>query len=279
MLKDYVKVKKVELINIIYISLTLSFLFSISVIRFSNAPEQLLELLIKIFIFLFILLYTRLLFMKAVAYQNAFQIELKITYLNQYWFRKYDKISYHKNKIPTVNESVQKFKKSFKGIPSTLVSTFIYFLTLGLFIYPGLWNFRFGKIAKLHLGTKQIFESEYFHEVSDYRISKSLFMGFIYYLLFAAILKLISDIIGLTFYNIFTLILYYIAFITLIPFPASEGFELWRKNPFAWINVIMILIITMIALLIFNSFFYMVIVSIISIISVCTVLLWKNLMN
>lgn len=279
MFKDYVKIKKPELLNIFYISITLSILFSISIIRFTNLPNQFIELLIKIFIFIFILLYTRLLFIKAVAYKNAFEIDLKITYLDRYYLNTYDKLSYYKKKIPEISSHIQNLKDTFKGIPSTIISFIIYFLTLGLIIYPSLWNYKFNKISVLHVGTRQRFESSYFHNTSDYRFSKALFMGFIFYFLFATILKIFTTLIGLTFYNIFTLILYYIAFISIIPIPASEGYELFRRNPFAWINAIMILIITMIALLIFNNFLYMIIVIIISLIAVFMVLLWKDLMK
>lgn len=279
MFKDYVKISFDEWVNLFYVSLSLSALFSISINRFLDSSLDLIFLLIKIFIFIFVLLSSRLFFMKSVAYKNGFCLNMYLTYLDKYWFAFYDKLSYHKKKIPNVGESVEKFKDNFKGLPSTIVSIFIYFLTLGIFIYPSLWNFKNSKIPHRHIGTRMIFESNYFHETSEYRISKALFMGFIFYFLFAVILKLFSSVLGLDYYNIFTVILYYIAFISLIPFPASEGFELWRKNSFAWINAIMILIITMISLLIFESYFYLISVSIISLISVFSVLLWRDLMK
>ena len=275
---EYVKIQKDEAIDLFYIIFTLSLLFSITYMNFVNIYSSFTRTFILFFIFITVVLVSRLLLMKYVAYKNAFQFELHQTFFDQYWFAKRDRVS----RLEETAAKKEHRKGTFKGIPSTLIAVFIYILSLGFLIYPSLWNYRFTKIPHLHAGTQQWGEISFRHmfnqEASGYRMAKAMFWGFVYYLVFALLLRAFSESLG-DFYNFFTFILFWIAFFTIIPIPGSEGYELYRKNTFMWISALTILILGMSSLLIFQSIKYSIIVGIITIFIGLFVVLWRQLMK
>ena len=80
MLKDYLKFSSKEMIELLYICLTLGVLFSLTFIRFASNDESFFQVFLVFFIFVSVLLSLRLLFIKYVAYKNGFEIHMKMTY-------------------------------------------------------------------------------------------------------------------------------------------------------------------------------------------------------
>ncbi|MCA9459416.1 MAG: hypothetical protein KC550_02595 [Nanoarchaeota archaeon] len=268
---NYLIPKKNEFVDLILVSFVLGFLFSYSFFRFTLEQSGFFEVLLSFFLFIFFLLFSRLIFMKFVALRNAFEIDMRLTYFDRFGYRVWDKTSHYVD------------KKGFKGIPVLVLSVFGYFLTLGFFIFPAVWNYTIKKIPHLFLGSKQKYESEAGFpstmEISNFRYSKALFAGFVFYFVFGTFMKLFLNSINQDFYNWFTFILYWFAFWTIIPIFGSEGYELFWRNRLAWIAVITILILGMLALLIFNSLFYVILVSLFAIILVLFVMFKKYVLS
>ena len=179
------------------------------------------------------------------------------------------------------NPNNEKNKNDFKGIPTIFISIFIYILTLGFLIFPSLWNYTYRKIPYLHFGTqmrREVSMSMNFNiEVSDVRISKTLFTGFIYYIVFALLLRIIFG--NSDFFYWFLLIIFWIGFFTLMPIIGSEGYELWSRDKFYWFSSFVILVIGTLSLLVFQKISYSIIIGIISIIIIIFTYFYKNLMR
>ncbi len=272
---SYVFLKKNEWMDIFFISFALSLMFSISYLRFSGSDDSVIMTFVLFFIFIFVLFSSRLHFMKFIAYKNAFEVEMYQSFFDRFWFRSYDKLSYYENKV-------DKKRSSFQGIPMTILSVIIYILTLGYFIYPCMNAYKYKKIPHLFLGTKQRFEYQLPHifniEISDYRFSKMLIAGFAYYVFFAFFIRIISGDLE-TYNNWFTFILYWVAFVSLIPIFGSEGYELWSKNNFAWINVLVIMFLFLVALFVFQNIIYVILISILCSLVAIFALLWRKEMK
>ena len=280
MFEDYVRLKKDEFTDLLYISITLGVLFSITCTRFSSGNLSLLSTFVVFFLFLFVLLSLRLLFMKAIAYRNGFGFNMKMTYFDRYSFRFYDRVSHimdgkpAKIVIPTV--------KMNKGVPMPFVSMLIYIFSLGFFIFPCLWRYNCKKIPHLYSRIKQKYEklegASFGIGVSNYRISKVFFGGFLFYFIFGLFLKTFEPIIGSNFTTWFMFALYWIAFTTLVPILGTEGYEFFKRGRFGWISAITVLILGMIGTLIFPSIATILIVTAISTFLVILVMLYKKMM-
>ena len=272
---EYIKIKFKETKLILLFSFVLSILFSISFIRFSNYAISELGIFIRFFMFIFIILYLRQIFMKIVAYKNGFEIEIRQTHFDRYGLRTYDKISYYSHNI--------KHNHHYLGIPTSVISILIYIFTLGIIIFPSIWNYSYRKIEHMHLGTRQAWEYEMGHmfniEVSDYRKSKAIFAGFIFYFIIALFLKSFFTLIGETLFNWYGFILFWIALITILPIPGTEGYDFWRKNNFAWVMAITILILGMLSIFIFKNIIYVVGVTIFTSIIMIFVIFYKKIMK
>ena len=85
-------------------------------------------------------------------------------------------------------------------------------------------------------------------------------MGYIFYFIFAILLKLILPLEGVTLWFYFAL--FWIAFTTLIPLIGTEGFEIYIRSRFAYISAITVLVLGMFSLFIFTSVFSLVLISI-----------------
>lgn len=287
MLKDYLKLNKNEIIDLIFITGILGLLFSLNCLRFSEENNTFIFTYISFFAFIFILLSSRLLFMKFLAYKYGFEIKLRMTYFDRYGLRNYDRLSYTAQvakyvdpKNYTKNEHEEKNTQyDFKGIPMPIISLTLYILTLGTIIFPSLWNYKIKQIPHRFMGTKSRYEKLPFFHVSNYRFSKIMFFGFLYYLLFGFIVKIILQDIGQSFYNWFGFAILWIAFFTLIPILGTEGYELYSRGRLTWFSTLAILVIGTTSLVIFQSLTYVITVTILSTIIVLTTMLWKHLMD
>ena len=204
--------------------------------------------------------------MKLIGYFNAFEIDLYQTYFDRFWVNAWDRITF--------------FTGNKKGIPMSIISVIIYILTLGFIIYPGIWNYKIKKIPHLFLGTRQKFENQMGHmvniDISDYRYSKALFFGFLYYFFAALILKIFFENTNNYFW--FQFIIFWICFATLIPIFGNEGYEYFRRNNFAWISSFTILILGFVSIFIFESVSYIIGATIISSLIVIFYLFWRKLL-
>ena len=289
---EYIKPKKEEYFTLLIISLVLSGLFSMSFFIFSNNLNfDFLEIFLKFSIFLFVLFLGRLLIMKFVGMRNAFEIEMELTYFNQFWFRKYDRLTHFEENIDKTAKFLGAKKKEesmfgifgTKGIPVIFLSVFIYIVTLGFVLFPSVWKYKIKKIAHKHIGSMQYHEVGavlFFRniEISVYRVSKAIFAGFFYYFAFAMVFKaLFENLFAL--YNWMIFILYWVAFFTLMPIPGTEGFEFFRTNRFAWFMAFSILVLGMVGILIFENYFFMFMTMVFCLIAIIFVMLWKKLME
>ena len=70
----------------------------------------------------------------------------------------------------------------------------------------------------MHIGTHQEEEYSMAHMynigISEYRKSKAIFAGFLFYFIAAVFLKVFFNVIGETFFNWFSFILFWIAFVS-----------------------------------------------------------------
>ena len=163
----------------------------------------------------------------------------------------------------------------------SIFTILIYVLTLASLVYPSVWKYNIKKIAHLHIGTQHYFESTgdiYFNmEVSDYRFSKVLIGGFFYYFIFGLLLKFLLFQTEHYFWYVF--ILYWVAMFTLVPIPGNEGFELFKRNAFGWIIIFTILVLGMVALFVFDDFWYMMTITAFSSIAILFTILWRRIMK
>jgi hypothetical protein len=284
MLLNFLKIEKKEIIDLLFITIVLSFLFSISFFRFIPYRYSFLEIYVLYLIFLMIFYVLQLYFMKFVAYYYGFEIFLYQTYFDRYFLAPWDSIS---QKIKSVSKMTHKEKLEYSQtengkIPMVLISVILFILTLGFLIYPSVYNYKYKRIPFRHFGKKSIFESEkslpfLFHkEISDYRFSMSIFAGFIFYFLFALILKIFFS--SFEFYLWFLFMIIYLAFISLIPIFGSSGYELFMRNNFAWLSTFAIFVFGFFSIFIFDNIFLIVIAIMFTFICVTIVSLWKKLM-
>jgi len=255
------KFEELKLLSIII--LVISSLFSLTLIRFSYENYLLIPTIIGVFVFLFTLLYSRLIFMKFIAYKNGFEIILKQTYFNRFFLRSWDKISYY------AHETFP------KGIPTTILAIILYTLSFGFLIFTSIWNYKFKIIPHIHIGTQQKFEEKIPIGLSDYRYSKAIFGGFIFYFCFAFIYKFFCSVFEINYLNPLTIIMYWVAFFTLIPIFGSEGYELWSKNNVLWFTAFYILVTSMSALLIFQNLALIIFSVFIAVIIILIMMVWK----
>ena len=241
---SYIWFKKKETIDLLLITIVLSFLFSITIQRFET-QTSIFTLLLQFFIFLAVLLFSRLLFMKAFAYRHGFQLFLHQTHFSKYGPRAYDSLSAFARDFLNVK---------FRGVPSTILAIIIFIVTLGTIIVPSLWRYSVKKIPHKFVGTREKFEygmPQLRRNVTEYRIMKVLFLGYIYYLLFAFLLKIILP--EEMFYSWFVFALFWIAFFTLLPIPGTEGWDFFVKSRLAYVTTLVILTLGMMCVLIFKS--------------------------
>ncbi len=262
----YIGFEKKEFEDLVLIILTLSFLFSFLFYKF-NQNISLFGEFIKLILFISPLLFIQVILMKFYAYRNGFKLILHRFNIDRFWFNAWDRISYY---VPRLKN----------GITSTTFAILLYILSFGFVVFASLFNFKTKQIPHLYTGTIQKFENYPTHRaVSNYRYSKALFVGFIYFFAFGFILKLICSIMGISFYNEYTFVFYYIAIFSTLPFPFTYGYDLYAKNPNAWITAISILFFSLLILLIFKNNVLIIWTFILSSIVIIITILWKMLMS
>ncbi len=267
---EYITPNKKEITDLGIIIIVLSTLFSITQVRLNIATEF-FEVFIVTLIFLTLLLGLRLIVIKFAAYNNCYQVFLHQTYFNKFGLHPYDSLKYYAKKGNI---------KAFKGIPSSIISILLYVLSFGLLIFPSMWRYKTQIIPHKFMGTQSVFEVQMGHvfnqAVSHFREAKVFFVGFLYYFVFAFVMKLFLQENTLNWYFF---MVFYIAFFTILPIPGTEGFELFIKHKFAWICALTVLILGMFSILIFSSTLYTIITFIVVFLIVLLMLVYKEVMH
>ena len=86
--------KRQELIDFSTIVIGLSFLFSLTYVRFSREVVSFAESFTIFLIFFFFMLFGKILLMKFDAYRHGFEIFFRQTYFDRFGLRVYDTISH-----------------------------------------------------------------------------------------------------------------------------------------------------------------------------------------
>jgi len=252
----YLKPKTDEIYDILIVTFVLALMFSMFTVRFSQFYAEVLPTFLQFYLFLLVLFFSRLIVMKYAALINGFEIDFDMTYFNKFGVRSFDTLMYYYNEVKTYTLTKKVLTRPKAGIAAPVLSLILYIFTFGFVIYPSLWKFKFKRIPHLHVGPPQHFETELIFyrnmDISDYRISKAYLAGFFFYFVFGFIMKMLFKD-ELQIYNWLLLALYWIAFVTIIPFPVSDGFELHRRHNFGWIMMQTILVLGMISLLVFDN--------------------------
>jgi hypothetical protein len=247
-MNKYIRPTRKEISLLMIFAGFLSVMFSILLKRFLLENYNLLSLLTIFFIFIYFLLYLRLLFMKRSAYHLGIELNLKAQYFDQYWYKNRHRVTKY---IPGVQ----------KGIFVPFVSSIIYILTLGIVIFPAFWYYETKIIPHKHIGTRSFFEGFLpiigFKEVSEYRYSRALFSGFIFYVVAALLIKFIFGFEN-DFSIAFIFIIFYMAIISLIPIPRTEGLDLFFKNLFAWHSALAIIFSSLIFVVFLRDLMYLI---------------------
>lgn len=282
-MKDYLKIGNEELVHIFYFALSLGFMFTTTIHMYGNPGTEYPLTFIIITIFLFLLFSLRNIFMKFVAYNDGFEIKQRMIYFDRYGFRNYDRLSYYINKEKVKLGVPNPIRNKSSGkLPFPALTIILYILTLGVIIFPSMWNYKIKKIPHKFIGTKSRYDKKIPHymmptEISNYRYGKSLFAGYIFYLIFAIILKYLYNITQSEFYLLFIFMIFWIAFGTLIPLIGTEGYELFRKAKIGWISSLVLLFLGLLAILIFKRVDYIIVTTIVSFIILFVYMFWKEL--
>lgn len=262
MSKGYVKIETGEFKVLLVTSLILGVMFALTFVRFASEIVSLFANIVLFFLFILVLLSLRLLFMKFVAYRNGFEMSMRDAMFDRYWFNNYDRISYS---FPGV-----------KGIPMIFVSLILYVLTLGLIIFPSTWKYDMKVIPHRHIGKRLMYDKDMFEGISFYRYGKMMFAGYLFYLVFALFIKVFEKSFDEYFYW-FIFVIFWIAFVNMIPILGTEGFNFFSRAKFGWISAFVILCVGLLALLAFESLMFVVVMGVVSVFIVMLVLLWKRL--
>jgi len=259
---------KEELKDALIVVLTLTTLFSMTFHSFTPGSNFVVSFGIFFFFFA-VMTYLKLLLVKWVSFKNAFRIYLKQLYVDRYWVKPWDKFSYHVK------------SKKFKGIPMSILSLFLYVMTLGFFIFPIISNFRYERISHRLLGDRRKFENinptMQNWDISDYRLSLTFFVGFIFYIFFGLVISIISPILG-EFYWWFLFAIFWVAILNLIPLPLplTEGFNLWIRSSKLWWAALVAIITGLVTLLIFKNLIIIVLIIVLVVLLTMLRILWKE---
>lgn len=293
----YFHFKRSEIRDILLIGFGLGLLFTFTFFAFQETTASPLSVFFVFSGVLLAVLFSRMAVMKLVAIANAADFSLYMTRFDRFGLRPYDRISHF---TEGVEKPVKKAKPGFMdrwfsdvfveerqkrtGIPMIFISYVLYFLTLGLFIFPSIWRYQVATIDRLFLGTQKFpFETGirifYNTTISGYRISQVLFTGFVFYVIVLILLKyLLYPLFGDWFWWIFYMITW-IALVTVIPIPGTEGCDLWFCNRYAWIMALTIVVLGPASIIIFTNPVYVVLSLFIIFLMVTSVYLWKKFMG
>jgi len=175
-------------------------------------------------------------------------------------------------------------KKTSGKLPTPALSILIYILTLGVVIFPAMWRYKTKIIPHKFIGTKQRLEAvgnvPYFmvaRDVTHYRLSKAFFAGYLHYLIFAFFLKSIYNMIESEMIIWFIFIIFWIAFITMIPILGTEGFDYFKKGKIGWLCTNVILFLGLLSILIFKTTTMVIFSTAISFVIIFTYMFYKEM--
>lgn len=245
----------------------LSMLFSFSYLRFSGTGT-LVGTFISFFLFFSLLFFGKFLFMKAIAYRHGFSLHLELSGLKQLGLNPWDSVE-------------RKTGGKAKQLPSPLISLLVYLFTLGMVIVPSMWKLSVEKIPHMFLGTRIGGENkmkiQYARDVTNVRIGRALFGGFLFYVFFGLFLQVLSSTFDYSFYNWMTFALYWVAFFSILPIFGTEGYDLFKRQTYYWFAALVLLTSGLTSLLVFSSFTSILTMTLLSSIIVITVLLWRHM--
>lgn len=299
----YVRFTRNEIGDLLMISFVLSFMFTITYFRFEpQAFDPFLNIFFTFIFFLLLVFFSRLFLIKLVSCYNGFSTTLYQTYFDRFGLRHFDRLSYVKSNVEgkivkaplelgkRINSSIEKihyyiqpYGGNFKGIPLSIFSIIIYIFTLGFIIFPSQWRFKTEKIPHLFVGTVHLKETEmaWIHPMSatGFRKSRVLFSGFLFYLVIGIVMKYVLLLDDTKLFGWLYFALFWIAIISLLPIPGTEGYDLWNFSRFSWISAITLIIFGMFAILVFDSFSYAILISAFAFVIATLVYLWKGLIG
>lgn len=298
-LKDYkhIKYSVDELYSLLIFSGIISIMFTFTFFRFEISEHSLFYVFFLFFAFLLVTFALRLLVMKLISIYHGFNLYIRHYYFDKYGLRTYDSLSAFKHRVerkvvktpltigknfsPTLRKIQYEPNKDFKGIPSPLVSIILYIFSIGFIIFPSMWRYRTKKVDHLFMGTQYYSELQLdwipVTEVSGFRLSRVHFTGFLFYVLFGVFLKFFPLTANSEFFYWYIFMLFYIAIITLIPIPGTEGYDFFSYSRFAWISAITTVIVGMLCTLIFEDLTYIITVGSVCSIMIVAVYFWKKL--
>lgn len=245
----YLFPKRSDIYYIALISFVLSLLFSILSMKLSRIQIDFTHIFFSFFIMLNIMHHLKLFFMKLMGLKNGVEVEIELSNFSQYGPRPYDKM----NQTFDIFGFIKTIPKA--GLSTITISILLYILTLGFFIYPSIYKYKFIKIKHLLMGAPQHHELQATYtrpfEVTDHRISKIYVVGFFFYFVFAQFVELLlkdSEI-----YPWLIGAVFYIALFTIVAIPGNEGFELYKRDAFGYPILLTILFIGMLSILVFDN--------------------------
>lgn len=280
----HIKISKDEFYDILLICIIFAFMFALSFFRFGSGDSNFMNVFLAFFLFILLTLTLRLYFMKSVSYFNGFEIKKYITDFDRYGIRDYDRFSYYKPRS-IVDEDLGKkeiVRYNQKGLPSIFISFFIYIFSIGFIIFPSVWRYKVKKIDYMYAGTyhKKEVGLPWVEtiDVTGYRYSRTLFAGFVFYFFYLVLLSFMGFSIS-TYNYWFYFITMWIAIITTLPIPGTEGYDLFICSRFAWICAITMNVLGFLAILIFNNLTYLIFTVSFCMIMIIFLYFWKILVD
>ena len=283
MRKNYIQIEKDEFSDILYVAISLAFMFAIAYVRVNSTSSMFPLIFIFFLIFIVILLSGRIVFMKYISFRNGFEIKQYMTRFDRYGFRNFDRLSYYANKYDIKLKIPNPIKNKTSGkLPTPILSLIIYILTLGIFIFPSMWRYKTKIIPHKFLGTKQKLEQgiPYYmmpRGITHYRLSKAFFAGYLSYLIFAFFLKSMYNLFESEIIIWMIFIIFWIAFGTMIPLLGTEGYDYFAKAKIGWLCTLIILFLGLLSILIFKSILYIVFSTFISFCLIFVYMFWRQI--
>lgn len=274
LVKNFFTFEKGELSKVFIVILLLSLMFSFFIERISLNLNFIFLFFVFFFWFSF-LIFLKIFLVKYVGYAQAVKMTFNYGYLNKYGFFKYQSIGRYLND----EMNISKFKK--KGLPMPLVSIFLFIITLGFFILPNMWRYKWDKIPHKFIGSKKKWESSlsfiYPQDVTEERITRALTSSFLAFPITALLIKVFVVNLELYYFLIFSI--FWIALLNLFPFFGTLGYQMYIKRPYYWFVMVTIMSLFFVTLLLFNSVFTVLLTSIFSVLLILSVKFYKDLLK
>ena len=156
------------------------------------------------------------------------------------------------------------------------VSLVVYILTLGVVIFPSLWNYNTKIIPHRNVGMRQRYEGGSREGITNYRYGKTMFAGVLFYVIFALFMKVFSSVFGEYFYW-FLFVIFWVGFVNLAPLLGTIGYDFFIRSKFGWMSSLVILVIGLVCLAMFESLMFVIGMGIAAFVVVMLVLIWRDL--